>query len=169
MKLYDEIYDLDGFEPWGGAKDTYDNIIATGNGELFIQQLDDIYPDGLTQGQLNDILWFNKEWCYDIVGLNSHGVLALTGLDVIQGTSLINEAIDKCFSDYINDNTKEDGTRYTREDFDKIEDCDFEQSLDNWLEDNQEDDTDEDCLAERWLEDVGYDEIDEAIHDALND
>lgn len=69
MKLYNEISDLSEFEPWSGAVETCERIINSGKGELFISMLDDIYPDGLKTVELNDLLWFDPEFCFELVGI----------------------------------------------------------------------------------------------------
>lgn len=163
MKLYDEIYRLEDFEPWSGAVETYDKITIAGYGEEFIQQLDGIYPDGITQTQLNDLLWFEEEWCYEIVGLNKWGVEPVDADTVLEGTTLIQGALDEAISEFIENNKKDDDSDYIESDFSGLDGWDFESDLDNWLEDNQGDETDEDTLAEKWLEEVGYDIIHETV------
>lgn len=71
MKLYKEISDLSEFSPWSGAVETCERIINSGKGELFIAMLDDIYPDGMEDGALNDLLWFDPEFCFELVGIDS--------------------------------------------------------------------------------------------------
>ena len=31
--------------------------------------IEELYPDGLTDTQLNDILWFEEEWIYETLGI----------------------------------------------------------------------------------------------------
>lgn len=69
MKIYNEIYDLIDFEPWSGAVDTYDIIIREGKGRSLIAELEYLYPEGIDETGLNDILWFEPEWCFEIVGI----------------------------------------------------------------------------------------------------
>ena len=47
------------YTPWQGAIDTYDNL-----------QSQVCYPNGINMTDLNDLLWFEPEYCYDLVGLN---------------------------------------------------------------------------------------------------
>lgn len=67
MIIRDEIFSLTEHEAWSGAKWNYDHIIMSGKAEEFIFQLEDIYPDGITSTFLNDILWFDDEFCYQFI------------------------------------------------------------------------------------------------------
>lgn len=58
------------YEPWSGAVSTYNELIMRGLFDNFCEALEDCYPDGLTMTELNDILWFEPEFCYELVGLN---------------------------------------------------------------------------------------------------
>ena len=137
MIIKKEIYDLDDFKAWSYATDTKQKIIDAGLGEDFIKVLEEIYPEGISGTELNDLLWFDEEYCYSIVGLNSHGVSPLTGKDVLEETSAIIDAIKEEICAY----NREHNTKYNYESM-KISECDFESKFDNYLEENQEDDTD---------------------------
>lgn len=63
--------DLNSFEAWSGAKDTLDRIQREGKCSLLEQILEDIYPDGMTETQLNDLLWFDSESVYEWLGIRS--------------------------------------------------------------------------------------------------
>ena len=70
MKIIKEISSLTEFEPWSGAVDTFKRIVECDKEEEFISILEDIYPDGMTDVQLNDILWFDSELCYELLGIS---------------------------------------------------------------------------------------------------
>lgn len=61
--------DLTLFKPWGGAKDIWDLIIAQDKLEALDKALEDMYPEGITATELNDILWFEKSWVIDSIDL----------------------------------------------------------------------------------------------------
>ena len=67
------IYELDlnRFEAWSGAKDTLDRIQREGKCGLLEQILEDTYPDGMTETELNDLLWFDSESVYEWLGIRS--------------------------------------------------------------------------------------------------
>ena len=56
MKITKEITDLSEFEAWRGATDNWQKIIDAGKGEEFITALEDLYPDGIDEEALNDLL-----------------------------------------------------------------------------------------------------------------
>lgn len=70
MKLYTEI-SLENFEAWSGAVSTLDRIIAEDKCDELEAILEDIYPDGLDETALNDILWFESDWCFEMCGIRT--------------------------------------------------------------------------------------------------
>jgi hypothetical protein len=70
MKTYNDNATLYNFEAWSGAKDTQKTIISAGKAEEFDSLIEELYPDGLSETQLNDILWFEPEWCFEMLGIN---------------------------------------------------------------------------------------------------
>lgn len=69
MKLYREL-DLERFEPWSGAVDTYNRIYNEDKLNDLEFLLEDLYPEGIEETQLNDLLWFESEWLYDCLGIS---------------------------------------------------------------------------------------------------
>lgn len=67
MKIYDEITSLHEHTPWGGAGYNYNLIIESNNDDEFIFFLEDMFPEGLTSTELNDILWFEDALCYQFI------------------------------------------------------------------------------------------------------
>ena len=63
--------DLRNFEAWSGAKDTLERIINEGKCGLLEQILDDTFPNGMTETELNDLLWFESETVYEWLGIRS--------------------------------------------------------------------------------------------------
>jgi len=70
MRIIKEISSLTEFKPWSGAVDTFKRIIECDKEEEFASMIDNIYPEGITETQLNDILWFEEAWCYEILGIS---------------------------------------------------------------------------------------------------
>ena len=66
MKL---IMDFSDYQPWSGARDTYALIDCHNKLEDLDRLITECYPDGLTQTELNDILWFDSEWVLDSLGI----------------------------------------------------------------------------------------------------
>ena len=55
------------FNAWGGAINTKNIILDAGLEEEFAEIIDELYPDGLTDTELNDILWFDDDWVLKIL------------------------------------------------------------------------------------------------------
>ena len=68
MKIITET-SLDNFEAWEGAKQTLQKIREAGKVEDLEMLLDDIYPDGIDDVKLNDILWFEDDWVFESLGM----------------------------------------------------------------------------------------------------
>ena len=69
MKIINDNLILANFDAWSGAKDTKETILNNNKGDEFDFLIEDLYPDGLTDTQLNDILWFEPDWCYEMLGI----------------------------------------------------------------------------------------------------
>ena len=70
MKITRET-SLDRFDAWCGAENTLDKIISEGKAEEFEFILEDLYPEGMDETQLNDLLRFESEWCFEAVGIRT--------------------------------------------------------------------------------------------------
>ena len=68
MKIATET-SLVNFNAWSGAIETKNTIIANCKSEEFDQLIEELYPDGLTDTQLNDLLWFESEWIFEVLGI----------------------------------------------------------------------------------------------------
>lgn len=164
MIIKTEIYDLADFKTWSYATDTKQKIIDAGLGREFIKVLEEINPEGISETELNDLLWFDEEYCYSIVGLNSHGVIQITGNDILEETTSVVDAIKEKICAY----NLEHNTKYNYESM-KIGEWDFESELDSYLEENQEDETDCETLANEWLDAEGYELIEKAIAEEIEE
>jgi hypothetical protein len=69
MKVINECCDIAHFNAWSGAKDTQASIIENGKTQEFNQLIEELYKDGLTDTQLNDILWFEEDWIFENLGI----------------------------------------------------------------------------------------------------
>ena len=68
MKITSEM-SLKNFKAWSGAKDTLNKLIELDKCDELEFILDDLYPNGLTETELNDILWFDDEWIFETLGI----------------------------------------------------------------------------------------------------
>lgn len=70
MKLFSETKLVD-FQTWSGATETKNTIIDLDKAEDFDYLIEELYPDGLSETQLNDILWFEPEWIFEQLGIET--------------------------------------------------------------------------------------------------
>ena len=67
MKLYkDSIAE---FCPWAGAVNTWNRVTEHDKIDDLEVVLDEIYPDGMSETELNDLLWFEPETVCEWVGI----------------------------------------------------------------------------------------------------
>lgn len=66
---------LNNFDAWSGAKDTLARVQDHGMTEELEALLEDLYPEGMTETQLNDLLWFEPEYIYNSLGIKTEAEL----------------------------------------------------------------------------------------------
>ena len=66
-KIFIELGD---YEPWSGAVSTFEKIKDEGKLDELDSFLEMTYPEGLTSTELNDLLWFESEWIFDMLGIS---------------------------------------------------------------------------------------------------
>jgi hypothetical protein len=71
MKTINENLSLVDFQAWFGAIETKQAIIDAGLVDEFDNLIEKLYPDGITETQLNDVLWFEKGWIFESLGVNN--------------------------------------------------------------------------------------------------
>ena len=69
MKVYNENLTLANFKAWSGAVDTKETIINEGKVKQFDSLIEELYPDGITDTHLNDLLWLEEEWIFKMLGI----------------------------------------------------------------------------------------------------
>lgn len=60
------------FDAWSGAKETKKYILEAHKGDEFDALIEELYPDGIDETKLNDLLWFESEWLYETLGINPY-------------------------------------------------------------------------------------------------
>jgi len=71
MKIINDNLNLREFEAWAGAKDTKQLILDNNKEDEFEFMIEDLYPEGMTETQLNDILWFEEDWICETLGIDN--------------------------------------------------------------------------------------------------
>lgn len=72
MTITQEITSLSEFEAWSGGKDTLDRLTSEQQEQL-ISYLEDAYPEGMSDTELNDFLWFEGELINEWLGIDKDG------------------------------------------------------------------------------------------------
>ena len=70
MKVYKEVNSYSDFDFWSGARDTVKYLSSEEIEEIF-SMLDEIYPDGLEETEVNDFFWFEDETIAEWLGYSS--------------------------------------------------------------------------------------------------
>ena len=69
MILTQEITDFAQFEAWSGAIPTRETILRNRKGDEFMELLEEIFPDGCSETTLNDFLWFDDDYIFEMLGI----------------------------------------------------------------------------------------------------
>lgn len=81
------IVDFSDYKPWSGAVDTYELIKDADKLDELEAYFEELYPDGITATQINDILWFDGKEVLKYLGLGDEE----------------DEEIDESIKEHIND------------------------------------------------------------------
>ena len=68
MKIVNEM-SIANFKGWSGAVEIIETIMANNMVYEFDMLMEEIYPEGLTPTELNDLLWFDSQWVYESLGM----------------------------------------------------------------------------------------------------
>ena len=70
MKVFNENMKLRSFNAWSGAYDTKNIILDNNKGEDFEYLIEELFPDGLSETELNDFLWFDDDFIFENLNIN---------------------------------------------------------------------------------------------------
>jgi gp187 len=62
---------IENFKPWSGAVSTWDEIEEQGKISDLEFLLEELYPDGIDETKLNDLLWFESDWLFANLDMNN--------------------------------------------------------------------------------------------------
>lgn len=99
MKVYCEL-DLENFEAWSGAEDTLDRIRNEGKIGALEAILEDAYPDGIDETELNDLLRFDDEQVFEWLGIRSESVIRQELQDAKEELSDLKEEVSDLVAEY---------------------------------------------------------------------
>lgn len=69
------ISDFSDYKPWGNAVAFYNEIKANGLLDTLEGFLEEMFPDGVTATQINDVLWFDQDFVRMQIGMTTKGHL----------------------------------------------------------------------------------------------
>lgn len=58
LTIKEELYSLNDFDFWNGAVSRYEEIKKLGLENKVMEIIEEQYPEGLTDTELNDLIWF---------------------------------------------------------------------------------------------------------------
>ena len=68
MKIVKEMSLCD-FEAWSGADKTIRIIVENDKVEEFDQLIEELFPEGIDETNLNDLLRFEDDWIFEALGI----------------------------------------------------------------------------------------------------
>ena len=71
MKVFKEVNSYSDFDFWSGARDTVKYLTAEEIEEIF-SMLEDAYPEGMEETEVNDFFWFEDDTIAEWLGYSSH-------------------------------------------------------------------------------------------------
>jgi len=71
MKVINNDLRLVDFDAWSGAIETKETIIENGKALEFEYLVDELFPDGLTETELNDFLWFDDDFIFEQLNISN--------------------------------------------------------------------------------------------------
>lgn len=72
MKLTYEINNIDEFRAWSGAVATREAIIKNHKQDEFSDMLEELFPDGCSETELNDFLWFDDDFIFSALDIKQN-------------------------------------------------------------------------------------------------
>lgn len=71
MTIKSEI-SLENFKAWSGGENTLNRIIREEKCDTLEVMLEDLYPDGMTDTELNDLLWHDSDTVFEWLGIRTY-------------------------------------------------------------------------------------------------
>lgn len=139
MRIYEDI-SLKNFKFWSGAATGLSEELTDEQFDTLEAILEDMYPDGMEDSQVNDLFWFEEDWIREVLGMESAdgfpkyvkitGPLQNSAIVKVSGETDIEdlERIDKC--------TVEEMEDVDVDDREAIDYADFDEESFIWDEDN---------------------------------
>lgn len=88
------------FKAWSGAKSTLERVIDEDKVEILESVLEDCYPEGMTETQLNDVLWFESDWVFEMCGIRTES-------EIREELEEAKEELEEMYAEWRNQNAEE--------------------------------------------------------------
>jgi hypothetical protein len=69
MKVTNDNLTLRDFNAWSGAVETKQTIIDNNKEQDFDFLIEELYPDGIEETELNDLLWFDDDFLFESLNI----------------------------------------------------------------------------------------------------
>lgn len=123
---------LENFQAWSGGKDTMDSL-SHSDLETLEQHLTELYPDGMTDTELNDFLWFERDTIADLLGYRNADAM------FNQDSDSWEEHYNSLLSDEFPDEDPDTISDFVSEEvFDNTPDKDVIDAFKEWLKEREE-------------------------------
>lgn len=119
---------LENFEAWSGGKSTLDRIINEGKCSRLESMLEDLYPDGMTDTELNDLLWHDSDTVFEWLDIRTYD-------QILEELEEKKEELDNLLEEYHEYEMDEDETK---EELESIWEEDFKDSVETLKEEISE-------------------------------
>ena len=71
MKIYSEVQ-IRYFDFWSGAKETANIIEEYNLWDVTETIVDELFPDGCSETELNDFFWFEDTYLFELLGIDPY-------------------------------------------------------------------------------------------------
>ena len=69
MKIINNEASIEYLDTWSGATATKNTILEHNKTNEFDELIEEIYPEGIEDTRLNDLLWFESDWLFESLGI----------------------------------------------------------------------------------------------------
>ena len=76
--VYSKEFSVDTFPFWSGAKDTFEDVCKAGKADKLQLLIEEMFANNETpptETEINDFVWFERDFIYNQLGLDENGEL----------------------------------------------------------------------------------------------
>ncbi|RRD31498.1 hypothetical protein EII38_04540 [Streptococcus minor] len=72
MEIRKDVSSVDDLHTWSGGRQTLQSVKESGLGDELMALLDEMFPSGAEEVQINDFLWFERDFVYRSLGMTDY-------------------------------------------------------------------------------------------------